>query len=66
MNEDAQYGTGDAIDDILHIYKNLKEGYEHYNNSNYNEAVYVWTNSYEIHCGEHLVELQDMLYDLIY
>ena len=66
MNEEPKYGTGDAIDDILDIYKDLKEGYEHYKNSNYGEAVYVWTYSYEIHWGEHLVELQNMLYDLIY
>lgn len=66
MAKEPEFGTGDAIDDIVDIYKDLKEGFEHYKNGNLGEATYVWTYGYETHWGEHLVELQAMLYDLIY
>jgi hypothetical protein len=63
---EPEFGTGDAIDDIVDIYADLKEGFAHYEYSNYDEAVFIWTFGYEAHWGQHLVELQAMLYDLIY
>lgn len=63
---DVEIGTGDAIDDLVDIYADLKEGYQHYENGNLNEAAFVWKNGYEIHWRQHLVELQCCLHDLIY
>ncbi len=66
MTEYPQFGTGDAKDDILDIYKDLKEGDEHYKNGNLGEAFNVWKQSYEIHWGEHLVDLQALIHSLIH
>jgi hypothetical protein len=66
MDNTPQYGTGDAIDDILDIYQEIKKGYEYYQDGNLKEAIESWEKNYKYHWGKHLVDLQKVLYDIIY
>lgn len=66
MEKDPSFGTGDAIDDLVDIYKELKAGYDLYKAGHEELATSHWCESYKLHWGEHLVALQVILYDMIY
>jgi hypothetical protein len=50
--------AGDAIDDILDIYKDLKEVLWRWENTSRNDAVWFFQDSFQGHWGRHLRDLQ--------
>ncbi len=56
--------TGDAIDDIVDIYMNLKEGHAYWLTGRKADAIWFWQHSFIYHWAEHLLDLQRLLWEI--
>ena len=45
--------TGDIIDDLGDIYRDLQRGLVHWRNGNSGDALWAWRFNFEVHWGEH-------------
>lgn len=58
LEDKTEIIIGDAIDDIVDIYKDLSEVLWCFENTSENDALWHYENSYQTHWGEHLRNLQ--------
>ena len=58
-------GTGDAIDDLVDIYKELWEGRDLYQRGFVVDAIWHWSWSYRNHWAAHLMDLQRCLHEVM-
>ena len=62
----AEFGTGDALDDLADVYCDLQEGLAYWRNGKPQTAEFQWRLMFEAHWGDHAASLLPVLHEYLF